>query len=243
MTDVFGGGKNRNTAFSPYLASEHERDGAVGACYLAVTQHWRNAIQVLDAGRHARRTRAGYIDRSAIEQVPGVCFLTRCPLTDPGTHPHLSAQCAPASVRSVDSRREWLSGELRSSHAACGEEPCTGRADDGKRRGGEKRIRGKARQSGTIRFSAECEDQPLPCFTLSWEMDEGGLPLSCHWVSEIQRQRKREREERGGASWCMVRLKRENSNTFGSQESLIGQPERKSGVFLVEPSGMTVSPL
>lgn len=76
----------------------------------------------------------GYFDRSAIEQVPGVCFLTRCPLTDPGTHPHLSAQCVPASVRSVDSRREWLSGELRSSHAACGE-PCAGRADDGNRRG------------------------------------------------------------------------------------------------------------
>lgn len=60
-----------------------------------------------------------------------MCFFTRCPLTDPGTHPHLSAQCAPASVRSVDSRREWLSRELRSSHAACGE-PCAGRADDGK---------------------------------------------------------------------------------------------------------------
>lgn len=57
------------------------------------------------------------------------------------------------------------------------------------------------------------------------------------------RGRENEREERGGASWCMVRLKRENSNTFGSQESLIGQPERKSGVFLAEPSGMTVSPL
>ncbi|GAA6102532.1 uncharacterized [Tachysurus ichikawai] len=61
-----------------------------------------------------------------------MCFLTRCPLTDPGTHRHLSAQCAPASVRSVDSRKEWLSGELRSSHAACGES-CAGRADDGKR--------------------------------------------------------------------------------------------------------------
>ncbi len=38
---------------SPYLASKHKWDGAVGACYFTVAQHWRKAIQVFDAGRHS----------------------------------------------------------------------------------------------------------------------------------------------------------------------------------------------
>lgn len=42
----------------PYLASKHKWDGAVGACYFTVAQHWGKAIQAFDAGRHSLCARA-----------------------------------------------------------------------------------------------------------------------------------------------------------------------------------------
>lgn len=72
----------------PYLASKHKWDGAVGACYFTVAQHWRKAIQVFDAGRHSV---PGHFNPSAIE-VPAKCFHELCPLPALDMHPHLSAR-------------------------------------------------------------------------------------------------------------------------------------------------------
>lgn len=133
----------------------------------------------------------GYIDRSAIEQVPA-CASSHAARWLILARAFISGLSTPALVRLVDSQWEWLSGELRSSHAACGE-PCAGRANDGKR-GEEKKDWRQAETglSGTIHFSAVCEDQPLPCFTLNWEM-EGGLPFFCHWLSKHDTGRKIQR--------------------------------------------------
>lgn len=57
---------------------------------------------------------------------------------------------------------------------------------------------------------------------------------------KTEEEKKREREQRGGARWCFEGLDRENSNSFGSQEPLIVQPKRKSGVFLAELLGMNI---
>lgn len=35
-----------------HLTAEHEGDGAVGAGHFTVAQHGREAVQLLDAGRH-----------------------------------------------------------------------------------------------------------------------------------------------------------------------------------------------
>lgn len=78
----------------PYLASKHKWDGAVGACYFTVAQHWRKAIQVFDAGRHSV---PGHFNPSAIE-VPANCFHELCPLPALDVHPHLSARSAEAAT-------------------------------------------------------------------------------------------------------------------------------------------------
>lgn len=86
---------------------------------------------------------------------------------------------------------------------------------------GRRRIRGEVRLSGTIRFSAECKDQPLPCFTFSWEME--GLHLSCHWLPKqgtgrknIQAEKKREMKEEGqaDASWGLTVRIQTDSEVF-----------------------------
>lgn len=112
--------------------------------------------------------------------------------------------------------------------------------------GGEEGLearRGKAGLSGTIRFSAEYEEQPLPCFTLSWEMEGGGiatlLPLTVQTRhrqknTEAEKEREKKEEGRADASWGLT------GRIQTTQESFTGQPKRKSGVFLVDPQGMTI---
>lgn len=67
---------------------------------------------------------------------------------------------------------------------------------------GLKARRGKAGLSGMIRFSAECKEQPLPCFTLRDGGEDRNSPATeCPnkaQAEKYRRQRKRERRKRRG---------------------------------------------
>lgn len=203
--------KNKTLFFLPtYLASEHKRDGAVGACYFAVAQHWRNTIQVLDAGRHALRARVTSIGQRSNRS-----------LACASSHTARWLILARTLISRLSARQprcaQWTRGQsgwAGSSGAAM--LPVESPALEGlmmeRRRG--RRIRGEVRRDWVGRSASTLNVKISLCHALLSAERWGGLPLSCHWLfkqgtgRKIQRQKiEKEREEEGGqaaASWGLT---------------------------------------